>query len=44
MPLYLFDKYFARKAPQLAEDYTVPEYFSEDLFSVLGEEERPHYR
>lgn len=37
-PLYLFDKLFPRKdrAPGLSQDYTVPEYFSEDLFSVLG--------
>ena len=38
-PLYLFDKIFPRKdrAPGLAKDYDVPEYFSEDLFSLLGE-------
>ena len=24
MPLYLFDKHFAHKAPQLAADYQVP--------------------
>eukprot|EP01138_Halocafeteria_seosinensis_P000852 gb/GECG01000875.1/.p1 GENE.gb/GECG01000875.1/~~gb/GECG01000875.1/.p1 ORF type:complete len:546 (+),score=65.82 gb/GECG01000875.1/:1-1638(+) len=37
-PLYLFDKLFPRKdrAPGLSQDYTVPEYFSEDLFGVLG--------
>ena len=44
MPLYLFDKRFCKKAPQLALDYTVPEYFSDDLFSVLGEDKRPDYR
>lgn len=44
MPLYLFDKYFADKAPQLADDYKVPKYFDEDLFSVLGDEGRPDFR
>ncbi|DBA74434.1 TPA: hypothetical protein ACH3X1_011187 [Trebouxia sp. C0004] len=44
MPLYLFDKHFASKAPQLAADYKVPKYFDEDLFSVLGEAGRPDFR
>ncbi|KAK9819897.1 hypothetical protein WJX72_003757 [[Myrmecia] bisecta] len=43
MPLYLFDKHFAQKAPHLADDYEVPQYFCEDLFSVL-EGARPDYR
>jgi Cupin-like domain/F-box-like len=43
-PLYLFDSGFARKAPQLAADYTVPDYFADDLFQHLGEDMRPHYR
>ncbi|KAL0333546.1 UNVERIFIED_CONTAM: F-box protein [Sesamum angustifolium] len=42
-PLYLFDPKFADKVPQLGFDYEVPEYFNEDLFSVLGNE-RPDYR
>lgn len=42
-PLYLFDPKFAEKVPQLGMDYEVPQYFSEDLFSVLGSE-RPDYR
>ncbi|KAJ3042066.1 hypothetical protein HDV00_008147 [Rhizophlyctis rosea] len=51
-PLYLFDKWFGRKVgddgrrretSSLVEDYTVPEYFSDDLFSLLGDE-RPDYR
>ncbi|XP_057805276.1 arginine-specific demethylase JMJ22 [Salvia miltiorrhiza] len=42
-PLYLFDPKFGEKVPQLGMDYEVPEYFSEDLFSVLGSE-RPDYR
>lgn len=44
LPLYLFDKEFLKIAPQLSRDYYVPEHFSEDLFSVLGEESRPDYR
>ncbi|KIY99244.1 F-box protein [Monoraphidium neglectum] len=44
MPLYMFDKAFALAAPQLARDYSVPSYFSDDLFELLGEEGRPDYR
>eukprot|EP00041_Stephanoeca_diplocostata_P010089 m.160232 g.160232 ORF g.160232 m.160232 type:complete len:525 (+) comp18015_c0_seq5:399-1973(+) len=43
-PLYLFDPDFADKVPALGRDYTVPEYFSEDLFKVLGADKRPHHR
>ncbi|BGP31416.1 hypothetical protein JCM10296v2_003180 [Rhodotorula toruloides] len=47
-PLYLFESEFVRKTeglggPSLGEDYEVPECFSEDLFSVMGDE-RPDYR
>ena len=31
-PLYVFDKHFAEKVPQLKDEYGVPEYFGEDLF------------
>ena len=44
MPLYLFDKYFCEKSPEMDEEYSVPVYFEEDLFSVLGKQERPDYR
>ena len=43
-PIYLFDPDFLERAPSLAHDYSVPEYFREDLFSVLGEKRRPLYR
>lgn len=43
-PLYLFDKKFCKRAPQLAKDFSVPPYFQDDLFSVLGEDKRPDYR
>lgn len=43
-PLYLFDKTFARKFPTLAAEYTVPEYFKQDLFSVLGPDKRPDHK
>ena len=42
-PLYLFDCKFGEKCPDLAADYTVPGYFSEDLFHVL-DDRRPDYR
>lgn len=42
--LYIFDNNFAKKTPQLADSYTVPSLFTEDLFSVLGEEKRPDFR
>ncbi|KAI9092859.1 hypothetical protein DFS34DRAFT_667092 [Phlyctochytrium arcticum] len=42
-PLYVFDDKFAQKAPELAMEYAVPDIFSEDYFSVLGEE-RPPYK
>ena len=43
-PMYLFDKYFPDSCPQLCADYSVPSYFDEDLFSVLGHKDRPDYR
>jgi Cupin-like domain len=43
-PLYLFDKDFGSKAPALTAEYTVPEYFRDDLFQHLGEATRPAYR
>ena len=44
IPLYMFDKDFCTKAPQLEGDYSVPIYFQEDLFSFLGKSDRPDYR
>lgn len=35
---------FASLSPALADDYSVPEVFGEDLLEVLGEEGRPDYR
>jgi len=35
-PLYLFDKDFAMKGPDLVSDYDVPLYFANDLFSLLS--------
>ncbi|KAL6766636.1 hypothetical protein ACKKBG_A36795 [Auxenochlorella protothecoides x Auxenochlorella symbiontica] len=43
LPLYLFDKGFAERCPDLGADYQVPEVFSEDLFAVLGPG-RPDHR
>lgn len=43
-PLFIFDKQFVAKVPQLGEDYAVPEYFQEDFFKLLGADRRPDYR
>lgn len=46
LPLYLFDKGFAQRIPELAADYTVPEFFApdRDMFAQLPEECRPDHR
>lgn len=41
-PLYLFDKHSLLQS-EYASDFKVPEYFGEDLFSLLGRD-RPDYR
>ncbi|KAG8459789.1 hypothetical protein KFE25_014352 [Diacronema lutheri] len=43
-PLYLFDKDFCSKCPEMASEFAVPEYFAEDLMGVLGEQRRPDHR
>lgn len=44
--MYIFDSNFPddEKAKDLMEDFTVPEYFSDDLFKLVGEGLRPPYR
>lgn len=45
-PLYVFDSmYNDDKTPStILSDYAVPPYFTEDLFSLVGEHRRPPYR
>eukprot|EP00501_MAST-03F_sp_TOSAG23-6_P001353 GSMAST32.ASY1.ANO1.1405.1 assembled CDS len=44
-PIYLFDKRFFDKLPELLHDFTVPVSYDLDLFSLLGEiPQRPYYR
>jgi hypothetical protein len=42
--LYVFDKKIFGTTPELLADYTVPEYFTDDLFSLMDDEDRPDYR
>lgn len=45
-PLYLFESGVEKDkdARRLIESYTVPKYFKEDLFKIMGEKNRPPYR
>ena len=45
-PLYVFDSNYDEDevATCILDDYKVPDYFSDDLFSAVGEEKRPPYR
>jgi hypothetical protein len=43
-PLYLFEKDFPHKCPDMGGQYTIPAHFAEDLMQVMGSEGRPDYR
>lgn len=45
-PLYIFDATFdeCKRAKRLLSDYSVPSYFKEDLFGLVGKRRRPPYR
>merc|ERR1719235_508328 len=43
-PLFVFDKLFSNRIPEMLQDYQPPEYFqNRDLFDLLGDQ-RPDFR
>lgn len=45
-PLYIFDNHFDgnAKAQTILKQYSIPKYFRDDLFRLVGEKNRPPYR
>eukprot|EP00439_Symbiodinium_sp_Y106_P082225 s792_g21.t1 len=44
VPMFIFDKYFSKRAKALLDDYEVPRFFrGRDLFDLLGDQ-RPDFR
>ena len=43
-PLYVFDPTFGASTPELLDCYEPPAHFRDDLFDLLGDDERPDYR
>jgi len=44
LPLYLFDRRYPKIAPEVLQEYKIPDYFPEDFFSLVGPKKRPPYR
>lgn len=44
LPLYLFDRRYPKIAPEIHQEYEIPEYFPQDYFEIVGEKNRPPYR
>lgn len=47
-PLYLFDSAFTTRCPEMADEYTLPDYFKDDFFRLLADSSsgipRPDHR
>jgi|TARA_B110000858_G_scaffold2370_1_gene2623 histone arginine demethylase JMJD6 len=46
-PIFIFDSTFAdkgKKMRELLDEYEIPEWFRDDLFNCLDEDERPNFR
>eukprot|EP01127_Copromyxa_protea_P005331 TRINITY_DN15276_c0_g1_i1.p1 TRINITY_DN15276_c0_g1~~TRINITY_DN15276_c0_g1_i1.p1 ORF type:complete len:521 (+),score=75.88 TRINITY_DN15276_c0_g1_i1:27-1565(+) len=44
LSLYLFDRRYHKIAPEILQEYKIPDYFPEDIFALAGPKKRPPYR